>query len=302
MSTPFQQMGLIGCGLMGGSLALALKAAGQVRSVVGFSATPASSAKALQLGVIEQQVLQLEQVVTGSDLIVLAMPVLATNQVLQRIQTSLSRDALVIDVGSTKLDVVAAASLALADKAGQFVGCHPMAGAEKAGVENASARLYERCQVIMTPTAQSKAHHIAQAQALWEALGCKVVHMTPQAHDSALAKVSHLPHLLAFAYLNGLLNGPEPEQALALAGTGFKDFSRIAASEPHMWRDIFLANQQALLDSLSDFEWALQQIKDDLRQGRVLEMLDKLSRASQARSKWQITRAVSAGSTQTPNP
>ncbi len=276
---------------MGGSLALALKASGQVEAITGFSATPASSAKALQLGVIDKEVRQLEQVAIGSDLIVLALPVSATAQVLAKIKPHLLAGALVIDVGSTKSDVVAAAFESLAEQSWQFVGCHPMAGAEKAGVEHASAQLYQYCQVILTPTAHSSQPQVEKAQALWEALGCKVLHMTPDAHDRALAKVSHLPHLLAFAYMNGLLNGPELQQALGVAGTGFKDFSRIAASEPHMWRDIFLANRQALLSSLDDFESALHQLKADLQMGQTQEMLDRLHGASQARAQWRMSRA-----------
>lgn len=283
----FNQMGLIGCGLMGGSLALALKQAGLVRSVVGFSQSPSSSAKALALGVIDQQALAAGEVAKGSDLIVLAMPVAATANTLALLKPQLEAHTLIVDLGSTKESVVQAAEQALAEKASQFVGCHPMAGAEKSGVEHAYAQLYARCQVLITPAPSSQPERLAQARQLWEALGCKVVSLSPTDHDRALAKVSHLPHLLAFAFINGLLGKADSSLALALAGTGFKDFSRIAASEPHMWRDILLANREPILNSLADFEQALAQLKSALVTDDHLRLFSLIDQASTGRQAWR---------------
>lgn len=288
----FKQLGLIGCGLMGGSLALALRAQGLVQSVKGFSQSPASSAKALALGILDEQVLQASEAAIGSDLLVIAVPVAATEATLAAVAPHLGPNTLVVDVGSTKMDVVLAAQAALGSKLAQFVPCHPIAGAEKSGIAHASASLYQGRQVILTPTAQTNPEATQRAYAMWQALGCMLVTLDPASHDAAFAKVSHLPHLLAFAYINSILKAPQANQSLALAGTGFKDFSRIAGSEPHMWRDIFLANQSEVLASLTRFEQELDLLRQTIEQGCPDDLLAELDRASACRSAWQITRAT----------
>lgn len=289
----FKHMGLIGCGLMGGSLAMALRAAGLVQTVSGFSQSPRSSAMALELGVIDTQALRIEETAQQADLIVIAVPVAATQATLAAIAAQIGPNTLVVDVGSTKTDVVQAAKAALGNKLAQFVPSHPIAGAEKAGIEHANASLYAGRQVILTPIPETSVHLYEHALAMWQALGCKVVTMEPDAHDAAFAKVSHLPHLLAFAYINSILNAEHAERNLALAGTGFKDFSRIAGSEPHMWRDIFLANQTEVLASLDRFEQELQRLRAAIVQGQVNDLLNELQQASACRSAWQLSRASS---------
>jgi prephenate dehydrogenase len=287
----FQQLGLIGCGLMGGSLAMALREAGLVKTVVGFSQSPSSSAKALARGVIDRQVLNVAEAATGSDLVVIAIPVAATQSTLAALRDPLPTHAVVIDVGSTKADVVAAASLAMGEKLAQFVPCHPIAGAEKSGVDHANAGLYRGCQVIMTPDGATSAALTNKVEAMWLTLGCKVVSMAAPDHDAAFAKVSHLPHLLAFAFVNGILKDHDPDLALRLAGTGFRDFSRIAASEPHMWRDILLANRTEVLGSLAMFEQELQVLRLALEQADAEALFKAIAPASASRSAWQITKA-----------
>lgn len=287
----FQQLGLIGCGLMGGSLALALREAGLVKTVVGFSQSPASSAKALTLGVIDRQVFSAADAAADSDLVVIAVPVAATQSTLAALLVKLPSDAVVIDVGSTKADVISAAALAMGEKLTQFVPCHPVAGAEKSGVDHASAALYRGCQVIMTPDSATAAALTTRVHAMWLALGCKVVTMTAPDHDAAFAKVSHLPHLLAFAYINGILKGHDPDLALRLAGTGFRDFSRIAASEPHMWRDILLANRTEVLASLALFEQEVQVLRHALELADAGALFEAIARSSASRSAWKITNA-----------
>lgn len=286
----FAKMGLIGCGLMGGSMAMALKAKGLVETVAGFSQSPSSSAKALALGVIDEQAFQIADAAQGADLVVIAVPVAATQSTLAAIAPHIGPNTLVVDVGSTKGDVVRAAQSALGAQMARFVPSHPIAGAEKSGVDHASASLYEGRQVILTPTEATAPSATQQAFAMWQAMGCKVVSMDPASHDAAFAKVSHLPHLLAFAYINSILNADHAAQSLALAGTGFQDFSRIAGSEPHMWRDVFLANSSEVLASLDRFEAELRLLRSAIVQGRGEVLLSELSKASACRSAWRLNR------------
>jgi prephenate dehydrogenase len=267
---------------------MALKAAGLVQTIKGYSQSPASSAKAKALGAIDLQVMQAAEAAKEADLIVIAVPVAATQSTLAAIAPQIGPSTLVVDVGSTKCNVVQAAQAALGVKVAQFVPSHPIAGAEKAGVDHASASLYQGRQVILTPIRETSEQATDQAQMLWEAIGCNVISMDPAAHDAAFAKVSHLPHLLAFAYINSILNAEHAKQSLALAGTGFKDFSRIAGSEPHMWRDVFLANQTEILASLDRFEDELRRLRTAIVQGRDDVLLSELNQASACRSAWRI--------------
>ena len=183
----FEQLGLVGCGLMGGSFALALKRAGLVKRVVGFSPSETTTTRALKMGVIDQIATSASNAATGSDLVLIAVPVSATEASFQAIAQELSSNCLVMDVGSTKSDVLAAAKAALGNKLAQFVPAHPIAGKEVAGVEHADADLYTGCQVILTPTDFTENTQLQRATAVWLALGCKVRHMTATDHDAAFA-------------------------------------------------------------------------------------------------------------------
>ena len=228
----FEQLGLIGCGLMGGSFALALKRAGLVRRVVGYSKSPSTTARALQLGVIDIEAPSALLAVSGADLVLLAVPVSATENTLKAIRHLLDPRMLIMDVGSTKRDVVDAARRVLKNDVGLFVPAHPIAGGEVSGVEYADASLYTGRQVILTPIERTLSANIERAEALWRALDCTVERMSPEAHDAAFAAVSHLPHLIAFALMNSITTQEDGEKFLSLAGPGFRDFSRIAASDP----------------------------------------------------------------------
>ena len=286
----FEQLGLIGCGLMGGSFALALKQAGLVRRVVGYSPSPRTLQRARELGVIDAEVPSAPLAVSGADLVLLAVPVAATEATLQAIQPQLGPHTLVMDVGSTKSDVVAAAYRALTDPAqlAGFVPAHPIAGKELAGVEHAEASLYQHRQVILTPLPETAPSQVERATELWQALGSRVRHMTPAAHDAAYATVSHLPHLLAFAAMNAIQAQPQAAEFLALAGPGFRDFTRIAASDPNIWRDILLANQTEVLAQAQHFRAALDALEHTLRadDGAALQQL--IAQASTARAQWQL--------------
>ena len=282
----FERLGLIGCGLMGGSFALAARRAGLVQRVAGHSKSPASAHRAHELGVIDEVADSAAQAAAGADLVLLAVPVAATEATLQAIRPALHPDALILDVGSTKADVAAAARRALGDQARQFVPCHPITGREVAGVEHADANLYRGTQVIVTPTDDTQVARVERTVALWRALGCHVVELSPEAHDAALAAVSHLPHLLAFAFMNGLLAQPDGGRSLALAGPGFRDFTRIAAGDPSLWRDVLLANRDEVGAQLRHFQQALAEFEQALAAGRADALEPLIRRASAARAAW----------------
>ena len=286
----FDQLGLVGCGLMGGSFALALKRAGLVRRVVGFSPSEATRQRALDMGVIDAAALDASQAAHGSDLVLVAVPVAATQSTFAALSSALSPQALLMDVGSTKRDVVQAATLALGDKLATFVPAHPIAGKELSGVAHADVDLYTGCQVILTPIAQTGTTQLAKAQAVWAALGAQVRTMSALEHDSAFAAVSHLPHMLAFAAMNALNAQDQGAHFLSLAGPGFRDFSRIAASDPAVWRDILHANRDQLLVQSEHLREALQAFETALTQGDSAALQALITAASQSRAAWSLKR------------
>jgi prephenate dehydrogenase len=284
----FEQLGLVGCGLMGGSFALALKRAGLVQRVVGFSPSETTTTRALKMGVIDQIANSASNAASGSDLVLIAVPVSATEASFQAIAHELRNNCLVMDVGSTKSDVLAAAKAALGNKLAQFVPAHPIAGKEVAGVEHADADLYTGCQVILTPTDLTDKTKLQQATAVWQALGCKVRHMSATDHDAAFAAVSHLPHLLAFAFMNGISNQKQRSEFLDLAGPGFRDFTRIAAGDPKVWRDIFLANSVEVLAQSQNFRSSLEALERAVLAGDSAAIEALISQASHVRAHWSL--------------
>ena len=200
----FNQLGLIGCGLMGGSFALALKKAGLVKRVVGYSKSPSTVEKARRLGVIDVAAESALLAVSGSDIVLIAVPVAATEATFKAIRHLVDPNVLMMDVGSTKRDVVDAARRVLKERLPGFVPAHPIAGREVAGIEHADAALYQGRKAILTPLPQTNPVLVQQATDAWSAVGCQVLKMTPEHHDAAFAAVSHLPHLLAFAYMNAM--------------------------------------------------------------------------------------------------
>ncbi|MCD2514157.1 prephenate dehydrogenase [Comamonas endophytica] len=284
----FEQLGLIGCGLMGGSFALALKKAGLVGRVVGYSKSPSTTERALALGVIDAEASSALQAVQGSDLVLLAVPVAATEATLASIRHLVTPGMLIMDVGSTKADVVQAARAGLGDRIGSFVPAHPITGKEVAGVEHAEAGLYTGSHVVLTPTEHTHDALLEQARRIWQALGCQVHGMTPEAHDATLATVSHLPHLLAFAMMQSVLAQPDADATLALAGPGFRDFTRIAAGNPQIWRDILLANREQVLAQARQFREALDQLEALVHAGDGPGLQEQITRASTARAGWRM--------------
>lgn len=284
----FEQLGLIGCGLMGGSFALALKQAGLVKRVVGYSKSPSTTDRARQLGVIDVEAPSALLAVAGADIVMVAVPVSATEATLKSIRHLVTPQMLIMDVGSTKSDVVQAARRALRDQVGSFVPAHPITGREVSGVEHADAELYSGRQVILTPTERTLTAQLQQAEEVWTALGCRVTSMSPESHDQAFAAVSHLPHLLAFSLVNSIIGQQQADTLLSLAGPGFRDFTRIAASDPKMWRDVLLANRDELLAQSKLFQQTLSTFETAIRSDDAQKLEDMLTLASETRAHWRM--------------
>lgn len=287
----FERMALIGCGLIGGSVACALRAAAVVNSIHAYSPNTDELHWAVQHGIITHAATSVDAALTDADLIVLATPVGAMPSVLQRIAAHATHGSktptLITDVGSTKANVLAAAAQYLPPALlARFIGAHPIAGREVSGVQHASAHLLTHARLILTPSAHSSAAALNAAHQLWVAAGCRIHTMSADEHDAVFAALSHLPHLAAFALMHATLD--HPAQWLELAGSGFRDTTRIAASSPAMWRDIFRANRthmlaqsQRLRQVLQDFEAAIAAADD----GQALHAL--ITAASQARAQYR---------------
>lgn len=282
----FDQLGLIGCGLIGGSFAMALKRARLVKRVVGYSKSPSTTERARQMGVIDVVAPSALLAVSGADLVLVAVPVSASESTFRAIRHGLSPHAMVMDVGSTKGDVIAAAQRALQHKFSHFVPAHPIAGKEVSGVEHADPLLFYQRKVILTPVKETRRSYHQQAAALWSQIGAQVVTMTHEEHDAAFAAVSHVPHLLAFAFMNALSRQPEGQRFLELAGPGFRDFTRIAGGDPAVWRDILIANSEQVLRQSQLFRNTLLQLEELISSGDATALDQAISGARQTRAQW----------------
>jgi prephenate dehydrogenase len=284
----FNQLGLIGCGLMGGSFALACKRAGLVKRVIGYSKSPSTTEKAKKLGVIDQVAESALLAVAGSDIVLIAVPVSATESTFKAIRHLVEPGVLFMDVGSTKRDVVDAARRVLKERIGSFVPAHPIAGKEAAGITHADATLYSGRQVILTPLQQTAPELLQKATDTWAAIGAQVLRMTPENHDAAFGAVSHLPHMLAFAYFNSVARQPAGKDFLSLAGPGFRDFTRIAASDVDVWRDVLLSNREEVLKQAQRFRHVLDAMELAMKSGNAEALEDMIRSASEARGAWQM--------------
>ncbi|MGV0959775.1 MAG: prephenate dehydrogenase [Limnohabitans sp.] len=284
----YQRLALIGCGLMGGSFALALRAADLVHTIVGFSASEKTRQRALELNVIDQACTSVAEAVQGADLVLLAVPVGAMHESFAAMRDVLAPHALLMDVGSTKSDVIAAALATLGERLNCFVPAHPIAGKEVAGIEHAQATLYQDRRTILTPLSKTGIHKMQAAHDVWTAIGSHVSTMTPQAHDATFAAVSHLPHMLAFAAVNALSSQPQGAAFLEMAGPGFRDFSRIAASDAAVWRDILSANRAEVLAQVTHFRAALAPFEIALKNDDAQALQQLIQQASDVRSAWTL--------------
>ena len=285
----FEQLGLIGCGLMGSSFALAMKRAGLVKRVVGYSKSPSTTERARQLGVIDIEAPSALLAVSGADIVLIAVPVAATEATFKAIKHLVTPQMLIMDVGSTKRDVIDAGRRALREHIGSFVPAHPIAGKEVSGVENADADLYDGRQVILTPIERTLTVQLQKAIDVWTRLGCRVLQMSPEQHDAAFAAVSHLPHLIAFALMNSISGQPQGKDYLSLAGPGFRDFTRIAAGDPKIWRDVLISNREELLEQSKIFQRNLHAMELMISSGNTEALEGLLEQASDTRANWTMT-------------
>jgi len=286
-------------GLIGGSVALALKSNKVALAlkkaqglnvvaplIVGVGRTQESLKEALNLSVIDTLETNIHKACSDADLILIAAPVAQTASILQSIKPHLNKQTIITDAGSTKSDVLACAKEILGEQFSQFVGGHPIAGAEKSGVTAAKEDLFLGKNVVLTPTTETNIHAVAGVAQFWKTCGANVSEMSAEDHDCIFAAVSHLPHLLAFALVDEIASRPNAEQLFNFAASGFRDFTRIAGSHPEMWRDICLANKSALLSELTAYQDELDQLKQLLehKDGAALQAL--FERASMARNNW----------------
>jgi len=277
---------IFGVGLIGGSFALALRKANAVGEVAGFGRGIASLEEAKQLGILDRIGDDLAREVADADLILLATPVAQMAELFARIAPHLGPNTLLTDGGSTKGDVVAAARANLGDKISQFIPAHPIAGTEKSGPSAAFAELYQGKKVVLTPLPENSAEAVARVRSAWESCGAMVSELTPQRHDEVFAAVSHLPHLLSFALVHDLAQRDNRDQLLSFAASGFRDFTRIAASSPEMWRDICLANRTAMLAELALYMNELNVIQQALADSDAAKIEEIFSLAREVRSAW----------------
>jgi prephenate dehydrogenase len=278
------KLALVGVGLIGGSLALALKQAGAVREVIGIARQPGTLAAAHALGLIDRAADWAD--IAQADCILLAVPVGETEGVLKKIAPRLKIGAVITDAGSTKANVVAAARAALGARFSDFVPGHPIAGSELSGPAAARADLYRGRKVVLTPEPETRPDAVALVRALWEAAGAQVEALDAAQHDRVFAAVSHLPHLAAYALVDDLAQRADGDMFFRFAASGFRDFTRIAGSSPEMWRDISLANREALTAELDVYLAALQALRDAVDSSDAAALLAIFSRAREAREHW----------------
>ena len=287
-----RRLSILGVGLIGGSLAAALKQVGAVGEVVGWGRCEAHLQQAVDLGVIDRLEMDLGVAVAGADVVVMAVSPLAMAGVFRALAPLLDARSVLTDVGSTKGSVVAAARAALPDRLDRFVPGHPIAGAECHGVTAARADLFQHHRVLLTPLAETRADAVATIAAMWQACGAEVVEMAVVHHDQVLAATSHLPHVLAYTLVDTLAGIDDSREVFEFAAGGFGDFTRIASSDPALWRDISLANAEALLAMVVRFQGELQQVSDALRDGDGERLEAIFSRARDAREHFmRVTKA-----------
>jgi prephenate dehydrogenase len=285
-------LAIVGVGLIGGSFALALRRAGVATRIVGFDRDRAALEAAASLGAIDTAAESVSEAVQGADLVVIAVPVRSVGPVLHDVALAMNDDTIVTDVGSTKAEVVKVAREELRERFRRFVPGHPIAGRETSGVESALADLFRGARVVLTPVPETAADALDTVRSAWESVGGRVALADAADHDRIFAAVSHLPHILAFAYFNSVSRQPAGRDYLSLGGPGFRDFTRIAASNPAVWRDILMANREEILKQTARFRHTLDAMEHVIKTGNT-EALEALVRsASDARAGWQMNSAT----------
>jgi len=274
---------LIGVGLIGGSLARALRDAGHVSEIIGYGRGLANLQRAVELGVVDRVETSLSAAVRDADMVVLATPVGSMAEILGAIAPYLTSDAVVTDVGSVKGTIANAARAALGEKLSGFVPGHPIAGTERTGVEASFSSLFVGRRVVLTPLPETSAASVTRVRAMWQAAGAEVVSMSVEHHDTVLAATSHLPHLLAYALVDMLALLDDRREIFTYAAGGFRDFTRIASSDPAMWRDISLANREAIVNMLKKYRKELEGLITAVAAGDGAKLQTLFERAKKAR-------------------
>jgi prephenate dehydrogenase len=284
-----KSVAVIGVGLIGGSFAAALRRAGVAGSVVGYDRDPAALERAAALGIIDTAADSASGAARGADLVIVAVPVRSIGPVLHDVALALDGNGVVTDVGSTKTEVVNIARHELRERFPRFVPAHPIAGRESSGVDSASADLFKGARVVLTPAADTAPDALELVKACWEAAGGRVATVAPEEHDRIFAAVSHLPHLLSFALVSEIASRENAAELLGFAAGGFRDFTRIAASSPEMWRDIALQNRAALLSELDRYSAQLAVFRELIEKGEGPGLQRLMSEARTARHAWGIS-------------
>jgi prephenate dehydrogenase len=282
----FDKVVIVGVGLIGGSFALGLKAAGAARTIVGLERSGAALERARQLGIIDEACTDPQEALRGADLVLLAAPVAQTARILESLLPWLEPHTIVTDAGSTKSDVVASARAVLGGRIHQFVPGHPIAGRESNGPDAAIPDLYRGKKTVLTPLPENPQASIDKVAASWRQCGAIIHTLTPGEHDKVFAAVSHLPHLLAYALVDDIANKPHADLLFQYAASGFRDFTRIAGSSPEMWRDISLANRDALLGELDAYLAQLQGLRTRLANADAAGLEAVYGNAQRARRAW----------------
>ena len=286
MTPAIGTLAVIGVGLIGGSLARALRAAGVVGQIVGCGRGRENLERAVELGVIDRYTHDVAEAVADADLVFLAVPLGAMRDTFATLRGSLRADALVTDGGSAKGSVVDDCRAAAPELLARFVPGHPIAGTERNGVEASFAELYRNRRVILTPLAENPAVAVQRVRAMWEACGAEVSEMSVQHHDEVLAATSHLPHMLAFGLVDMLSRLKENDEVFRYAAGGFRDFTRIASSNPVMWRDICIANRAALSPMLAAFAQEMNELARTISAGDGEALRAIFERAKAARDRY----------------
>jgi prephenate dehydrogenase len=282
---------VVGVGLIGGSLAGALKREGVVDRVVGVGRSRANIERALSLGVIDEASDEIVDAARDADVVLVAVPVRQTAGVIGHLREALENGAIVTDAGSTKRDFVMLARSRLGDVSandalGNVVPGHPIAGAERAGVEAATPDLFSGKRVVLTPMPESRSASVDRVEAMWRACGAEVIRMSPEHHDSVFSAVSHLPHVLAYVLVEMIASRRNSEELFSFAASGFRDFTRIAGSSPEMWRDICATNRDQIVTDIEAFQQALAAMADHIRSGKVDSVESIFAAAVRARQAW----------------
>lgn len=279
---------IVGVGLIGASLGLALKGAGVVREVIGVGRSSANLDQAKKMGAIDR-VADLAEAVQSSQWIVLCVPVAQMRAIFTQLEPHLGSNTLITDAGSTKSDVILAAKEVLGKKVCQFIPAHPIAGGAQHGAAAARADLFQGKQTIICQLQENSAADVALVEEFWKVLGSNIKRISAVQHDAIYAAVSHLPHILSYALMASVLNSEDAEQKLGHAGAGFRDFTRIAASSPEMWRDICIANKQAILKELDQYLSVTGRLREMIAKEDAAGLEKVFQKASQARQKWDAS-------------